>query len=318
MASDSFIVIDDTSNSSCASCSSSSWSLAPGSSAAAEITINKTTSNKRKPMLTIHDYYFQMKNYNKAKTIKFWRCANRSCGLLLHTTLNDEFIRFSGNVTEHSHPPNPAELEIRNLRENMRKRAENELVPLQEIAEQEVRRGLLTGEALGVLPNILNLGHNLTRTRRQVMPPIPSSCCFTIPDEYKTDYLNLNRLLLHDSDDLQFQIDTSEYSRPDGRTIVWSSDVQLDLLFASEKLFMDGTFATAPPYFEQLYIIHAIHHDSCIPVVYAALPDRKTTTYLYLFHVLFCKAKKRNKTFEPSLIMTDFEPSATKAISIEV
>jgi hypothetical protein len=53
-------------------------------------------------------------------------------------------------------------------------------------------------------------------------------------------------------------------------------------------------------------------------VVYPALPDRKTTTYLYLLHVLFCEDKKRNKTFDPSLIMTDFEPSATKAISIEV
>jgi hypothetical protein len=61
-------------------------------------------------------------------------------------------------VTEHSHLPNPAELEIRNLREEIRQRAEHELLPLQEIAEQEVRKSLLTGEALGVLPNILNLG----------------------------------------------------------------------------------------------------------------------------------------------------------------
>ncbi len=61
-------------------------------------------------------------------------------------------------MTEHSHLPNPAELEIRNLREEIRQRAEHELLPLQEIAEQEVRKSLLTGEALGVLPNILNLG----------------------------------------------------------------------------------------------------------------------------------------------------------------
>jgi hypothetical protein len=40
----------------------------------------------------------------------------------------------------------------------MQQRAENELVPLQEIAEQEKRKGLMTGEALAALPNILNLG----------------------------------------------------------------------------------------------------------------------------------------------------------------
>ncbi|CAF1300987.1 unnamed protein product [Rotaria sordida] len=232
MASNDFVIIDEASTSSSSSFSASSSSLTSSSSlcssitssssscssltssssATTKLTINKTTSNKRKPMLTVHGYYFQMKNYNKAKTIKFWRCANRSCGVLLHTNFNDEFVRFSGSMTEHSHPPNPAELEIRNLREEMRKRAEHELLPLQEIAEQEVRKGLLTGEALAVLPNILNLG---------------------------------------------------------------------------------------------------------IPVVYSLLPDRKAFTYMYLFNILFSEAKKRNKTFDPSLIMTDFEPGTAKAISLE-
>ncbi|CAF1317085.1 unnamed protein product [Didymodactylos carnosus] len=89
--------------------------------------------------------------------MKFWRCANRNCGVLLHTNLNNQFVRFSGNISDHSHLPNPAASEIRTLREQMQKRAKNEILPLQEIAEQEVRKGLLTGETLAVLPNILNL-----------------------------------------------------------------------------------------------------------------------------------------------------------------
>lgn len=137
---------------------SSSASLNSTNSAVNEMTISKTISNKRKSMLSVQGYQFQMKNYNKAKRVKFWRCANRYCGVLLHTTLDDKFIRFSGKVSEHSHAPNQAELQIRNLREEMRKRAESEQLPLQQIAEQEVRKGLLTGEALAVLPNILNLG----------------------------------------------------------------------------------------------------------------------------------------------------------------
>ena len=47
---------------------------------------------------------------------------------------------------------------MRDLREKMRQRAETELVPLQEIAEQEVRNGLLTGNALANLPNIFEIG----------------------------------------------------------------------------------------------------------------------------------------------------------------
>jgi hypothetical protein len=36
----------------------------------------------------------------------------------------------------------------------MRQRAENELLPSQEIAEQEIRKALLTAEALAVLPGV--------------------------------------------------------------------------------------------------------------------------------------------------------------------
>ncbi len=93
MASNDFVIIDETSTSSFSSSSSScspsrsSSTSSSTSSAVTKLTINKTTSNKRKPMLTVHSYYFQMKNYSRAKTIKFWGCANRICGLLLDANL---------------------------------------------------------------------------------------------------------------------------------------------------------------------------------------------------------------------------------------
>ena len=99
-----------------------------------------------------------MKDYNKNITIEFWHCANGDCGVLLHTNLNNEFIRYSGKNINHKHLRNPATLEIRDLKEKMRQRAETEVVPLQEIAEQEVRNGVLTGDALANLPNIFEIG----------------------------------------------------------------------------------------------------------------------------------------------------------------
>ena len=109
-------------------------------------------------MLYIEGYQYQLKNFNQNKTVKFWRCAKRDYGVLLHTNLNDEFIRFSEKKINHTHLPNPSALEIRDLKEKMRERAEKELAPLQEIAEQEVRNGLLTGDALANLPNIFEIG----------------------------------------------------------------------------------------------------------------------------------------------------------------
>lgn len=149
------------------------------------------------------------------------------------------------------------------------------------------------------------------RNRRKLMPEIPQTCSFDIPDIYKKDFLNCDRLLLHDSADPHFQVDQSLYTRPEGRVLVWSSDLQLNLLFNSEKLYMDGTFSTAPPNFEQVYIIQVIHHETCellyfiqyakllvysvtigIPAVCALLPNKKAATYSYLFHILFSQAKK--------------------------
>ena len=105
------------------------------SSNASQPMITKTTSNKQKSMLVIDGYNFQLKGCNAKKNMRFWRCAHRSYGVLLHTTLVDEFIRYSGKTVDHSHLSNLAESEIRNLREKMRERAEKELLPLQEIAE---------------------------------------------------------------------------------------------------------------------------------------------------------------------------------------
>lgn len=133
--------------------------------------VTKTKSNKRQIMLVVDGgYHFQLKNVNSKKTIKFWRCARRSCGVIMHTTLNDEFIRYSGTTLSHDHLPNPAESELRELRERMRIRAEKDLISLQEIAEDEVRKALLTNEALAILPAVSTLGlfslvfifHNLT------------------------------------------------------------------------------------------------------------------------------------------------------------
>ena len=141
-------------------------------------------------LLVIDGCHFQLKNLNSKKTIQFWRCADSDCGVLMHTTLDDEFIRYAGKATGHSHLSNPAESAIRNLREKMRGRAKNPFLPLQEIAEQEVRNALLTGEALAALPGATNIGHNVVGNRRKMTPALPQSSTFTIPNAYTMDYRN--------------------------------------------------------------------------------------------------------------------------------
>jgi hypothetical protein len=168
----------------------------------------------------------------------------------------------------------------------MRQRNENELLPLQEIAEQEIRKALLTAEALAALPRVTDMGmllifscdinisiyflflifasgHNLIRNRRKMTPPLPQSSSFLIPDSYKNGPRGMERLLLHDSNDPELKMHLPGGVPIEGRILVWSSDVQLKLLFDSPRLYMDGTFGTAPPHFEQVFIIQSILHGSC-------------------------------------------------------
>jgi hypothetical protein len=214
MAAEDVIMMDDDASSlsssistECSSSSSSSSLIEYSSSSTdlSKLIVNKTVSNKRRLMLDIEGYHFQLKNFSKDQTKKFWRCINRSCRVIVHTTLENEFICYGGKSSVHSHLPNPSAREVRNLREAMRKRAENETTSLQKIAEQEVREALLTGEALAVLPRVNNLGmlfffyvrdrfnyllliivsgHNLVHHRRKATPPVPQSSSFIIPESF--------------------------------------------------------------------------------------------------------------------------------------
>ncbi len=189
MASEDVMMMDDDTSSSfsststeCSSSSSSSSLLEYSSSStnSAKPTISTTTSNKRKLMLVIEGYNFQLKNFNQDRTVKFWRCANRTCRVLIHTTLENEFLRYGRNLSLHSHLPKPPASEVRNLREAMRKRAENETTSLQKIAEQEVRQALLTAEALAILPRMNHLGMVLLFPCTSINSYICCLCLFQV------------------------------------------------------------------------------------------------------------------------------------------
>ena len=86
----------------------------------------------------------------------------------------------------------------------------------------------------------------MSKTRRKMTPVIPSTVMFDIPESYQQT-LSAKRFLL---------IDLC-MSRGKDRILVFSSDQQLELLFESETVFMDGTFDTTPANFKQVYLIHA-------------------------------------------------------------
>jgi hypothetical protein len=125
---------------------------------------------------------------------------------------------------------------------------------------------------------LINMGHHLAHTRRKMTPALQQSATFAIPDAYRIDHRNLERLLLYDSDDLKYQVDEHANVRSADKVLLWSSDTHPGSLFGSENVHMDGTFNSSPSSCEQVFIIQAFLHGTCVPVVYALSSDRKAAT----------------------------------------
>jgi hypothetical protein len=85
----------------------------------------------------------------------------------------------------------------------------------------------------------------MSKARRKNTPVIPLSFMFEIPEMYHNT-LSSNRFLLIDV----------FLKRGKDRMLAFSSEEQLQLLFESDTIFMDGTFDITPAPFKQVYIIH--------------------------------------------------------------
>ncbi|CAF1497990.1 unnamed protein product [Rotaria sordida] len=161
----------------------------------------------------------------------------------------------------------------------------------------------------------------MSKARRKNIPVIPKSFVFEIPTAYQQTLSNKRFLLM-------------EYylKRAKERVVIFSSDQQLNLLFNSDVIFIDGTFSAAPENFDQVFLIHVQQFNQgnsivcypviyrnffcflkCLPVVFGLLPNRRTTTYMDLFKRLKEEAIAINKVFEPKQVVSDFESALVSA-----
>ena len=108
---------------------------------------------------------------------------------------------------------------------------------------------------------------------------------------------------------LQFcgRVDTVE----EGGILLFYTPTGANVLAGSKALFADGTFATCPPLFAQIYMVFGQlpNNGKVVPCAYALLPNKQHTTY----SMLWAKIKEGlPSTYSPDYLMIDFEASASK------
>ncbi|CAF4918441.1 unnamed protein product, partial [Rotaria sp. Silwood1] len=221
----------------------------------------------------------------------------------IHTDENDVYI--CGGKTNHDHQPNSDLIQTKRLRQDMKQRDLNELTPIGAIYEEETAKASVDRTILAAFPTNQEIHHALFATRRKLEPPFPSSYSFGIPDLYKL-IINKERFLLFDESRARRE-----------RLLLYGSDLQLNLLFGSQTIYMDGTFSKTPPHFTQVFIIHAINFDKCVPCVFGLTINKKSATYRQMFFELKQIAAERQKQFSPQLLLTDFESGILPVVKTE-
>ncbi|CAF0766253.1 unnamed protein product [Adineta steineri] len=238
----------------------------------------------------------------RTSTKTYWICKTRNCKAHIHTDLNDNFLYSSG---EHNHLLEPEELEVKHFRDILKERVVNETTPISKIYDEEIMKARFSPEVLASVPLVRAIGSGLNQARRKLTPVLPTSATFDIPDSYQTTTSGEKFLFC----------DTVVGRKK--RMILFGSPKQLELLFDSTVILMDGTFTATPPFFDQVYTLHALKFDCDFPCVFGLLPDRKKSTYQILFQELKTVAQSMNRVFQPERIISDFESSLMPAIASE-
>ncbi|CAM2728336.1 unnamed protein product [Rotaria socialis] len=231
-------------------------------------TMSFVLSQKGKPLLVMDDYVFRLNKITN--TTKYYRCENRDCTATAHTDLNNVLLKVNAN---HSHVIEPEKKEIRIFKQIVKERATKESAPIPTIYEEES-----TKNDFKILDycyfTVSKRDDSLNKARRLETPPIPDSQIFGIPYLYTRTIENEEFLCV------------DKFIKRKTRILLFASNEQLKVLFQNSIVLMDGTFSTCPKIFDQVFTIHSIKYEQSFICGIGLLPDRKKSTYRFVFEEL--------------------------------
>ena len=266
--------------------------------------MSKILSKRGCEKLTYGGHLFTFDKNSADGTKKFWRCDKRiidGCKSRLHTNaITNEVLRL---INEHTDGSNAAGVEIAKMQTNLKCSAEDS----QEIPSV-LFNNILQGTSIAVrgqMPGKDAVRLMVQRKRNEILasPAQPVNLAsIIIPDSFRmyefAPRQNENFLLID-----------SGAGDPD-RILVFGRQSHVNWSFQMKKIYVDGTFRSAPSLFSQVYVIMAARGEFVLPILYALLPDKQEETYKRLFKSI----RELWPDFAPSSISTDFEKAALNAM----
>ncbi|CAF1528082.1 unnamed protein product [Adineta ricciae] len=289
------------------------------------MTIIETTTGGK--ILSMGGYSYVVKNYGKLFTK--WECERRRNGqcstILIRTSdpRNKDMLKIFSIEGEHIHDPTPHTVELRKFKQRVRNRCRQELSSPRMVYETELMKGQYSKEMLSILPTFYNIQAQLYRIRLNHLPTSPTNSNFTLHSGFTmTD--QGHRFLLYDSNSVLMPY-ISAPARV-GRILIFSSDLQLNILAKSKRVANDGTFQTASYTSQQNYIIVAEYQEGhtgnteagTVPVVFCLCESKCYETYRLIMQILKTAMNTLKLLWKPASWMSDYENGLVKAIKEEL
>ncbi|CAF4010414.1 unnamed protein product [Adineta steineri] len=156
----------------------------------------------------------------------------------------------------------------------------------------------------------------LYRIRQNHLPKSPITSDFVLHQGFTLTDQGA-RFLLYDSNTVEVPYAPAPASV--GRLIIYSSDLQLQILSRSKRVASDGTFQTAANISQQNYIIVGEHEENhTVPVVFCLCESKCYQTYQLIIQVLKINMNNMNLLWEPTCWMSDYENALVKAVRKEL
>jgi MULE transposase-like protein/FLYWCH-type zinc finger protein len=255
-------------------------------------------------MVNYQGYFYHYEKDGVGK--KFWECEFRKpkgCKARLWTSENLNNLTLIEKKGVHVHEPNPIRVEIKKCIQTIKETAtQSTSTPAQIIAQS---LGGVSAVSQAALPVAQNL-KRYVRSVRQV-----NSGSLAVPhsrEDIDFPFASPFRFTLN-----QDQFLFSDSGPNKDRILIFTTDRNIEFLKHSEVIFYDGTFSSAPVFFEQLFIWHGYRQGVTFPLIYCLLPRRDAVTYRRMIKTIKDAAPNLN----PKCLMGDFELASLNAFSDE-
>ncbi|CAK0798375.1 unnamed protein product, partial [Prorocentrum cordatum] len=105
------------------------------------------------------------------------------------------------------------------------------------------------------------------------------------PDYSSVSTVCIPKALMKYDDDPFLLYDAGQPAGED-RFLIFGTGASVQTLATCSRWFADGSFRISPEPFVQVYTIHGVVAGYALPLLYALLPNKKTTTYVQLFNAV--------------------------------